>query len=186
MTTITPLLRVKERIVGPSGIFNIQNEWYGYADEFKYTIGLAGLMGFGVGCCPPELLPSDMALLPGTEDRFSPNYGTYIHVPSASIQCFVPSHYMDVQAVGDTNAPFYGTKVVISSTQSGDAVLPKAFQNNGSNLAGVFIDKYQGSNCKPDGSGLPNSTTGNPGELPNSGGIFASRPLHWPVSAICS
>jgi len=78
MTTITPLLRVKERIVGPSGIYNIQNEWYGYADEFKYTIGLAGLMGFGVGCCPPELLPADMALLPGTEDRFSPNYGTYI------------------------------------------------------------------------------------------------------------
>jgi hypothetical protein len=183
MTTITPLLRVKERIVGPSGIYNIQNEWYGYADEFKYTIGLAGLMGFGVGCCPPELLPDDMALLPGTEDRFSPNYGTYIHLPSASIQCFIPAHYMDVQAPGNTNAPDYGTKVVISSTQSGNAVLPKAFQNAGGNLAGVFIDKYQGSNCRPDGSGLPNSTTGDPGELPNTGGIFASRPLHWPVSA---
>ena len=180
---MTPLLRVKERIVGPSGIYNIQNEWYGYADEFKYTIGLAGLMGFGVGCCPPELLPADMALLPGTEDRFSPNYGTYIHLPSASIQCFVPAHYMDVQAPGNTNAPFYGSKIVISSTQSGDAVLPKAFQNNGGNLAGVFVDKYQGSNCRPDGSGLPNSTTGNPGELPNTGGIFASRPLHWPVTA---
>jgi hypothetical protein len=182
MTTITPLLRVKERIVGPSGYFNITNEWYGYADEFKYTIGLAGLMGFGVGCCPPELLPPDMALLPGTEDRFSANYGTYIHVPSASIQCFVPSHYMDVQAVGDTNAPFYGTKVVISNTQSGDAVLPKAFQNNGSNLAGVFIDKYQGSNCKPDGSGQANHSDGI-GGTPLTGGIFASRPLHWPVSA---
>jgi hypothetical protein len=72
MTTITPLLRVKERIVGPRGLWDIDNEWYGYSDEFKYTIGLAGLMGFGVGCCPPELLPSDMALLPGTEDRFSP------------------------------------------------------------------------------------------------------------------
>jgi hypothetical protein len=47
----------------------------------------------------------------------------------------------------------------------------------------VFVDKFQGSNCRPDGSGLPNSTTGNPGELPNTGGIFASRPLHWPVSA---
>jgi hypothetical protein len=91
---------------------------------------------------------------------------------------------MDVQAPGNTNAPFYGSKIVISSTQSGDAVLPKAFQNDGGNLAGVFIDKYQGSNCRPDGSGLPNSTTGNPGELPNTGGIFASRPLHWPVSAI--
>jgi hypothetical protein len=179
---MTPLLKVKERIVGPSGIYNIQNEWYGYADEFKYTIGLAGLMGFGVGCCPPELLPADMALLPGTEDRFSPNYGTYIHLPSASIQCFVPAHFMDVQAPGNTNAPAYGTKVVISSTQSGDAVLPKAFQNAGGNLAGVFIDKYQGSNCRPDGSGLPNHTNG-PGGTPLTGGVFASRPLQWPVSA---
>jgi len=183
MTVITPLLRVKERIVGPSGIYNIQNEWYGYADEFKYTIGLAGLMGFGVGCCPPELLPADMALLPGTEDRFSPNYGTYIHLPSASIQCFVPAHFMDVQAPGNTDAPAYGTKVVISSTQSGDAVLPKAFQDDDGNLAGVFIDKYQGSNCRPDGSGLPNHTNG-PGGTPLTGGIFASRPLQWPVSAI--
>jgi hypothetical protein len=185
-TIISPLLKVKERIIGPSGIYGIDNVWYGYADEFKYTIGLAGLMGFGVGCCPPELLPADMAPLPGTEDRFSPNYGTYIHLPSASIQCFVPAHYIDVQAPGNTNAPAYGTKVVISSTQSGDAVLPKAFQNDGGNLAGVFIDKYQGSNCRPDGSGLPNSTTGNPGELPNTGGIFASRPLHWPVSAVAA
>jgi hypothetical protein len=179
---MTVLLKVKERIIGPSGCYNIQNEWYGYADEFKYTIGLAGLMGFGVGCCRPELLPAGMAPMPGCEDRWSPNYGNYIHVPSASIQCFVPSHYMDVQAVGDTNAPFYGTKVVISNTQSGDAVLPKAFQNNGSNLAGVFIDKYQGSNCKPDGSGLPNHTNG-PGGTPLTGGIFASRPLQWPVSS---
>ena len=183
MTTITPLLRVKERIVGPSGIYNIQNEWYGYADEFKYTIGLAGLMGFGVGCCPPELLPADTAPLPGTEDRFSPNYGTYIHLPSASIQCFIPAHYMDVQAPGNTDAPAYGTKVVISSTQSGDAVLPKAFQNDDGNLAGVFIDKYQGSNCLADGSGLPNHTSG-PGGTPLTGGIFASRPLQWPVSPI--
>jgi hypothetical protein len=90
---------------------------------------------------------------------------------------------MDVQSPGNTDAPAYGSKIVISSTQSGDALLPKAFQNNGGNLAGVFVDKYQGSNCRPDGSGLPNSTTGNPGELPNSGGIFASRPLHWPVNA---
>jgi len=183
MSTISPLLRIKERFVGPSGIYNIQNEWYGYADEFKYTIGLAGLMGFGVGCCPPELLPADMMPLPGAEDRFSPNYGNYIHLPSASIQCFIPAHFMDVQSPGNTNAPFYGSKIVISSTQSGDAVLPRAFQNNGGNLAGVFVDKYQGSNCRPDGSGLPNSTTGDPGELPNAGGIFASRPLHWPVSS---
>jgi hypothetical protein len=137
----------RERIVGPRGLWDIDNEWYGYADEFKYTIGLAGLMGFGVGCCPPELLPSDMALLPGTEDRFSPNYGNYVHVPSASIVCFLPSHYIDLQTPGTGNDAFL-TRVVISSTQSGNNVLAKAFRNGGSDLAGVFVDKYQGSNCQ--------------------------------------
>ena len=184
--TITPLLRVKERFLGPSGIYGIQNDWYGYADEFKYTIGLAGLKGFGVGCCPPELLPDDMAALPGTEDRFSPNYGNYIHLPSASIVCFIPAHYIEVQAPGNTDAPTYGTKVVISSTQSGDSVLAKAFRNNGADLAGVFIDKYQGSNVRPDGSGLPNSSDGKPGTFPSTGGVFASRPQLWPVSASLS
>lgn len=182
-TTISPLLRVKERIIGPSGIYGIDNSWYGYVDEFKYTIGLAGLKGFGVGCCRPELLPGDIAELPGTTDRFSPNYGNYIHLPSASIVCFLPSHYIDIQAPGNTNAPNYGTKVVISGTQSGNNVLAKAFRNGGGSLAGVFVDKYQGSNCLPDGSGRPNSSDGLPGTLPSSGGILASRPLHWPVSA---
>jgi hypothetical protein len=181
---MAPLLKVKERIVGPSGIYNIQNEWYGYLDEFKYTIGLPGLMGFGVGCCPPELLPDDMALMPGTEDRFSPNYGNYIHIPSASIMCFLPKHFIDIQGGADTNAPTYGQPIVISNSQTGNAVLARAFRNGGGELAGIFVDKYAVSNGRPDGSGLPNSTSGAPGDLPNSGGIAVSRPLHWPVSAI--
>jgi len=182
MSTISPLLRVKERIIGPRGLWDIDNEWYGYTDEFKYTIGLPGLRGFGVGCCPPELLPGDMAVMPGTYDRFSPNYGNYVHVPSASIVCFLPSHQIDLQAPGSGNDAFL-TRVIISSTQSGNSVLAKTFRNGGSNLAGVFVDKYQGSNVRPDGSGRPNSTDGLPGTLPSTGGIFASRPLHWPVSA---
>jgi hypothetical protein len=184
MTVITPLLRVKERIVGPSGIFNIENEWYGYRDQWRYTVGLAGMSGFGIGCCPPELLPATFApLSAGTYDplREHPHFGNYIHLPSASIVCFIPAHYIDVQAPGNTNAPFYGTKVVISDTQSGDARLPQAFTDSGSSLIGVFVDKYQISNGKPDGSGSPNHTSG-PGGTPLTGGIAVSRPLHWPVS----
>jgi hypothetical protein len=149
------LLRVKERIVGPSGYFNIQNEWYGYADEFKYTIGLAGLMGFGVGCCRPELLPARHGTAAGLgRTAGAPTTAPTSTCPALRSMCFVPSHYMDVQAPGNTDAPFYGTKVVISNTQIRRLrCWPKAFQNDGSNLAGVFIDKYQGSNCKPDGSG---------------------------------
>lgn len=184
MTTLSPLLRVKERIVGPSGIFNIQNEWYGYADEFKYTIGLAGLMGFGVGCCRPELLPDDMAPMPGCYDRWSPNYGNYIHIPSASIMCFLPAHHIDIQSPGNTNAPFYGSKIVISDSQTGDSVLARPFRDGGVDLAGIFLDKYQICNVRPDGSGLPNTTSGNPGDNMRTEGIGASRPLQWPVSMI--
>jgi hypothetical protein len=184
MATITPLLKVKERIIGPSGYFNIQNEWYGYADEFKYTIGLAGLMGFGVGCCRPELLPYDMAPMPGCEDRWSPNYGNYIHVPSASIMCFLPAHHIDIQSPGDTNAPFFGSKVVITDGQVGNSVLARPFRDGGLDQAGVFIDKYQICNVRDDGSGLPNTTSGNPGDTMLTGGIGASRPLQWPVSMV--
>lgn len=186
MTTATPLLQVKERIVGPRGIYSIDNEWYGYRSQFIYTIGLAGMPGFGVGCCPLEYLPSDIKpLSSGTYDitREHPHFGNYIHVPSASIVCFMPSHYMDVQATGGTGAPTFGTAIVISDTQSGNAVLPKAFSDNGGSLIGVFIDKYQCSNGKPDGSGTPNHTTG-PGGTPLTGGIAISRPLSWPVSPI--
>ena len=62
-------------------------------------------------------------------------------------------------------------------------MLARAFRNGGGELEGIFVDKYNSSNCRPDGSGLPNSTSGAPGEMPNTGGISASRPLHWPVSA---
>ena len=184
MTTITPLLRVKERIVGPSGIYNIENEWYGYRDQWRYTVGLAGMNGFGIGCCPPELLPAEFApLSPGTYDplREHPHFGNYKHLPSGSIVCFIPAHFIEVNAPGNTNAPNYGTRIIISDTQSGNAVLPKAFTNNGQSLIGVFVDKYQISNGKPDGSGQPNHTNG-PGGTPLTGGIAVSRPLHWPVS----
>ena len=184
MTVITPLLRVKERIVGPSGFFGIENEWYGYRDQWRFTVGLAGMSGFGIGCCPPELLPADFApLSSGTYDplREHPHFGNYIHIPSASIVCFIPAHYIEVSAPGNTNAPTYGTKITISDTQTGNARLPQAFTDSGSSLIGVFVDKYQISNGKPDGSGSPNHTSG-PGGTPLTGGIAVSRPLHWPVS----
>lgn len=180
--TLSPLLRIKERIVGPRGLYDIDNEWYGYIDEFKYTIGLAGLMGFGVGCCRPELLPDDMAPMPGCYDRWSPNYGNYIHIPSASIMCFLPAHHIDIQSPGNTNAPFFGSKVVITDGQVGDSVLARPFRDGGQDLAGIFIDKYQICNVRPDGSGLPNTTSGNPGDPMLTGGIGASRPLQWPCS----
>ena len=119
------------------------------ADEFKYTIGLAGLMGFGVGCCRPELLPADMAPMPGCEDRWSPNYGNYIHIPSASIMCFLPKHFIDIQGGANTNAPTYGQPIVISNTQTGNAVLARAFRNGGGELEGIFVDKYHPSNWPP-------------------------------------
>lgn len=180
------LLLVKERLVGPSGIYGITNEWYGYRNEWRYTIGLAGMPGFGIGCCPIDALPADIVpLSSGTYDptREHPHFGNYLHTPSASIVCFIPTHYIEVQSPGNTNAPFYGSKVIINDSQSGNGVLPQAFKNNGQSLLGVFVDKYQISNGKADGSGSPNHTSG-PGGTPLTGGIAVSRPLHWPCSPI--
>jgi hypothetical protein len=96
--------------------------------------------------------------------------------------CFLPKHFIDIQGGADTNAPTYGQPIVISNSQTGNAVLARAFRNGGGELAGVFIDKYHPSNCRPDGSGLPNRADASPGGYPGSGGIAASRPLHWPLS----
>jgi len=60
-------------------------------------------------------------------------------------------------------------------------VLARPFRDGGVNLAGVFIDKYQVCNVRPDGSGTPNTTSGNPADDMLAGGVAASRPLQWPV-----
>lgn len=177
------LLKVKERIVGPSGYYSVQNEWYGYQEDFRYTIGLPGLKGFGVGCCRPEVLPPEMTPLRGCHDRESPNYGNYRHEPSASIVCFLPSHYIEIQGGNNSNGPHFGQPVVISSYQTENSVLPRTFRNGGEEIPGIFIDKYPISNGRADGSGLPNTLNGQAGEFPLEGGISVSRPLHWPVSA---
>jgi hypothetical protein len=179
--TISPLLKIKSKIEGPRGFFDSDNYWYGYLDDFKYTIGLPGLKGFGVGCCRPELLPDSFAPMDGCYDRFSPNYGNYIHTPSASIMCFIPAHYIDLKPAADT-AKFFGNEIIISDTPVGNAVLARSFLDAGIELAGVFVDKYQCCNVVPNGSGAPNHSSGLAGGDAQDGGIAASRPSQWPLS----
>jgi len=190
------LLLVKETFRGPRSIGHIeagiQNEWYGYRSDWIYTIGLAGMYGFGVGCCPSELLPDGFApLSPGTLDptRRHPHFGNYIHVPSASIVCYLPKHRIRLNGQSSTHHPYQTLRVVISDNDT-DHQLARMFQDKNKELAGVFVDKYQISNGKDDGSGLPNhaEVTGGlpgpaPGGEPQTGGIAVSRPLHWPCSA---
>ena len=41
-------------------------------------IGTPGAAGFGVGICPPQLLPDGMISLPGFDDPTHDNYGNYM------------------------------------------------------------------------------------------------------------
>jgi len=189
------LLLVKEKVCGRRGIGHIeagiQNEWYGYRSDWIYTIGLAGMYGFGVGCCPPELLPDGFApLSPGTLDptRRHPDFGNYIHLPSASIMCYLPKHRVRLNGQSTTHHPYQSVRVLISDSESTHEVA-RLFKDKNKELAGVFVDKYMISNGKDDGSGQPNHaaiTGGPPGPAPGGepqlGGIAVSRPRHWPCS----
>jgi len=177
------LLLIKDKITGPGGPDGIKNEWHGFRSQWIYTIGLAGLDGFGLGCCPPELLPDGFApLSTGTTDpnRTHPHFGNYIHLPSASIMCYIPKHYMRLNIPPTTlEPPYYGVRVIITHNK-GNGTIPRCMRDNNKDLAGFFLDKYQISNGRSDGSGRQN--IGSDG-IPDEGGIAVSRPLHWPCSA---
>lgn len=129
-------------------------------------IGVAGKPGFGVGICPPQLLPDGMIPMAGYDNPMSDNYGNYMY-PDGSICCWIPRFYYKITA--GTNTPdikgidTYANKVLANA--AGYAML-RAFIDGGTDQQGFFIDKYMcsknswgsgyiGSSIK---NGLPIST----------------------------
>lgn len=106
-------------------------------------IGNAGSVGFGVGVAP-DVLSSMYGLvgLEGFQNPISPNYGNYIHVMSGSILVYIPKHYVKYSV--DINAPYFGTRIDVATTQLAGYKLPRVFINNGIEVPGIFVDKYKG------------------------------------------
>ncbi|ACB34523.1 conserved hypothetical protein [Leptothrix cholodnii SP-6] len=116
-------------------------------------IGMQGLQGFGVGICPS--IPAGFALLPGTSDPASPNYGNY-QCADGSVMVWVPAFWY---RIGHAANPTYATWLLnsidvepysafadVAAAAAAGYALPRAFYNAGAIQPGFFVDKYQCSN----------------------------------------
>lgn len=136
-------------------------------------IGIAGDLGFGVGICPSELLPSYLIGMTGYTDKASDNYGNYVCTIDGSVMVWIPAFVFKI--TNDINPPFNGTKVEIKSFKNYGYVedaaiadgyaLHRAFIDGGAIKKGFFVDKYKWSltNFIYDTSGIASSIkNGNP------------------------
>ena len=120
------------------------------------NIGVAGTMGFGVGVCPPRLLPADIQPLPQANIVGSETYGNYIHLPSSSIMCWVPAYWYRWGHPDSPHYAEYGNNAVdilpLSAFPSRSAAalqgyaLDRAAIDDGVIQPGYFTDKYLVSN----------------------------------------
>lgn len=124
--------------VGNGGSFNNIN-----------YIGLAGQQGFGVGICPS--LPTGFAVMAGTSDIASDNYGNYIY-SDGSVMCWVPAFYYKIGtgsnglAINIVSIKGINDYADVSAANAAGYALHRAFYNAGAIQPGFFKDKYEASN----------------------------------------
>lgn len=139
--------------------------------------GMAGSVGFGVGVCPEDELPSDLVGLNGYKVPNASNYGNYLH-DNGSIMVFVPTFYYRVGSVESPVYDVYGANSLdivpleeYASEQDANAdgfVLHRAFIDGGVVKSGFFMDKYINSKADYNANvsvsvpmGLPIALTAN-------------------------
>ena len=115
--------------------------WEALESVAHNLIGTAGNAGFGVGICPPQLLPAGMTPLFGYNDPSSDNYGNYQY-KDGSIIVWIPKFYYLIS----TNTVTIKGVDTYANEQDANAdnyALHRAFIDGGVEQQGFFIDKYK-------------------------------------------
>ena len=117
-------------------------------------IGTQGESGFGVGVCPPNILPAGIFPIIGFDQLGHANYGNYI-TTNGSIMVYVPKFYYRIASTSSPRNAVYGLNcidVVPGSAYTNRAAaaaagyaLPRCFIDAGVEIPGFFIDKYLAS-----------------------------------------
>lgn len=137
-----------------AGIFDIfveKDAAYRYdRNEDKYVrladwapeehIGVMGTLGAGVGICKKP--PVGTIELAGTRDRYSPNYGNYIHVATGSIKVYIPKHYVKITADNQYYVASIYDFADEAAANAAGYFLPRCFVDGGVIIDGYFRDKY--------------------------------------------
>lgn len=96
----------------------------------KYnSIGTPGELGFGVGVCPPEILPSGFTPMQGYNNPASENYGNY-QFTDGSVMVWIPKFYYRMHAWGNITAITRANPAVVTQTAHGYSNGDIVFINN--------------------------------------------------------
>jgi len=119
---------------------------YGHTPVGVADIGTPGEAGFGVGICPPQLLPAGMLPMDGHQIPTHPNYGNYQY-KDGSVVVFIPRFYYKITAGAGTAtaiASIYDYPNEVAANAAGYAI-HRAFIDGGIEQTGFFVDKYENS-----------------------------------------
>lgn len=160
-----------------SGVVGIQIESMENAksENAIYSIGKAGSKGFGVAAIQDEYLPNGFRKLKGHDDIDSDNYGNVLDA-NGSVMVWIPKFYFKWTGKN---------KCKITDTPKKGYALHRAFIDSGSELRGIFVDKYECGNldgvfsskkdlepCGTYGSNSVSKLNNNPNS--NYGGLYAA------------
>lgn len=113
-------------------------------------IGTPGAQGFGVGICPPDLVPLEMSSMAGCYNRGNDNYGNYQY-QDGSIMVWIPAFYYKIGTganglvVNVIDIKPYSAYANTTVANSDNYALHRAFIDGGNEQDGFFVDKYQWS-----------------------------------------
>lgn len=144
-------------------------------------IGIPGRMGFGVGICPPSILPAGMSPLVGYSDPTHPNYGNYQY-SDGSVMVWIPKYWYKVGTGSNglaVNAPDIKGIYDFADTTAANAAsyaLHRSFIDGGVEQPGFFVDKYKNSKVAK-GSGWVGASVKN-------GNPISTHADHNPISAL--
>lgn len=108
-------------------------------------IGKAGNVGFGVGICPPQLVPNGFTPMSGYDNPMSDNYGNYQY-KDGSVCVYIPRFYYKITAGTNTIiiASIWDYPTMAAANAAGYA-MHRAFIDGGVHQMGFFVDKYENS-----------------------------------------
>ena len=113
-------------------------------------IGDAGSAGFGVGVCPPSVLPEGFSSLAGTYTTTADSYGNYQYL-DGSVMVWIPKFYYKIGTGSNGLAvnvvDIKGTKDFATTAEANASgyALHRAFIDGGLERDGFFVDKYMAS-----------------------------------------
>ena len=142
------------------------------AERGTNLIGVPGAAGFGVGICPPQILPDGMSPLAGYDNPASPNYGNYMY-RDGSVMCWIPRFYYKISTL-EVDIKGIDTYATETAANTAGYAMHRAYKDGGIDQQGFFYDKYM---CSKNAWGTGQIASSLPNGLP-----LSTAAVHNPIA----